>query len=194
MEQIVNSGWLEVIAGCMFGGKSEELIKRMKRVQYAGKKYQIFHPQVDKRYSEDHVVSHDKTQLKSTSVDEKNPLVILDLVEEDTEVVGVDEVQFFGDEIIEVVNKLADRGKRVIVAGLDTDFLAQPFGPAPALMATADFVTKVHAICVKCGNPASKSMRTVQSDEKVLIGAEDAYIPVCRRCFKQADATPQGGK
>lgn len=186
MENIVNSGWIEVVAGCMFGGKSEELIKRITRVQYAKKKFQIFHPQCDNRYSDQAVVSHDKAELPSTAVDEKNPLVIMDMVEADTEVVGIDEVQFFSDDIVEVANQLANQGKRVIVAGLDQDFLGQPFGPAPALMATAEFVTKVHAVCVKCGNPASKSKRTVQSEEKVLIGAGDAYIPVCRRCY-QAD-------
>lgn len=178
------AGCIEVICGSMFSGKTEELIRRLKRARFANQKIAIFKPAVDIRYSEDEVVSHDLHSLSSTPVDKAEK--ILALSPADVQVVGIDEAQFFGPEIVEVCQKLANRGVRVIVAGLDTDFLGKPFGAMPALMAVAEDVQKVHAICVKCGNLANHSHRLSKSEDLVLLGEKDVYEPLCRDCYNKA--------
>lgn len=178
------AGCIEVICGSMFSGKTEELIRRLKRARFANQKIAIFKPAVDIRYSEDEVVSHDSHSLSSTPVDKAEK--ILSLSPADIQVVGIDEAQFFGPEIVEVCQKLANRGVRVIVAGLDTDFLGKPFGAMPALMAVAEDVQKVHAICVKCGNLANHSHRLSKSEDLVLLGEKDVYEPLCRDCYNKA--------
>ena len=167
----------------MFSGKTEELIRRLKRAQFANQKIAIFKPGVDKRYSDVEVVSHDFHKLTSTPI--KDPADMLKVGPE-VKVVGVDEAQFFGDSLVEVCQTLANRGVRVIVAGLDMDYLGQPFGPMPRLMAVAEDVQKVHAICVKCGSLAYVSHRTVQNDKRVLLGETQEYEPLCRECYRQA--------
>jgi len=174
------TGWIEVVCGSMFSGKTEELLRRLTRARIARQKVEVFKPGIDKRYDEDDVVSHDSK--KSSSIPVENASQIL-FYAEDFEVVGIDEAQFFGDELVGVCNELADKGKRVIVAGLDMDYLGKPFGPIPQLLATAEYVTKVHAICMKCGNLANYSHRTVQNDKLVVLGETDAYEPLCRKCF-----------
>ena len=174
------TGWIEVICGSMFSGKTEELIRRLNRARIARQKVEVFKPAVDTRYDEKDVVSHD--EKKTSSIPVQNASQIL-FYAEDFEVVGIDEAQFFGDEIVNVCNQLAEKGKRVVVSGLDMDFKGNPFGPMPALMATAEYVTKVHAICMKCGNLANYSHRTVQNDKLVVLGETDAYEPLCRKCF-----------
>ncbi len=169
----------------MFSGKTEELIRRLKRAQFANQKIAIFKPSIDVRYSEVEVVSHDLHSIKSTPVASAH--YILDLPS-DTQVVGIDEAQFFDDEIIDVCQELANRGLRVIVAGLDTDFLGKPFGPMPSLMAIAEDVQKVHAICVKCGNLANHSHRLSRSADLVVLGEKDIYEPLCRECYNAAIA------
>ena len=188
LESPKQSGWLEVICGSMFSGKTEELIRRLKRANFAHQRVQIFKPGIDVRYSVNDVVSHDSNSIQSISVDSSQNIL---LYATDVDVVGIDEVQFFDDGIVDVCNMLADRGVRVIVAGLDMDYLAKPFGPMPALLARAEHITKVHAICVKCGQPAQHSHRlpTVQGagkDEQVLLGEMDKYEPLCRHCFNAA--------
>jgi len=178
------SGWIEVMTGSMFSGKTEELIRRLRRTQFAHQNLIIYKPRADSRYSKDRVVSHDSNFLESKAV--QNASQILFYAEE-FEVVGIDEAQFFDDELINVCNELANRGKRVIVAGLDMDFTGKPFGPIPQLMATAEYVTKVHAICIRCGNLANYSHRTTQEDKLVLLGETDAYEPLCRKCFIEAN-------
>ena len=178
------AGWIEVICGSMFSGKTEELIRRLNRAKIAKQKVEIFKPAIDTRYDEEDVVSHDSNAVKSNPV--QNASQILFYAEE-FEVVGIDEAQFFDDELINVCNELANRGKRVIVAGLDMDFTGKPFGPIPQLMATAEYVTKVHAICIRCGNLANYSHRTTQEDKLVLLGETDAYEPLCRKCFIEAN-------
>jgi thymidine kinase len=168
----------------MFSGKTEELIRRLNRARIAKQKVEIFKPAIDTRYDEEDVVSHDSNAVKSNPV--QNASQILFYAEE-FEVVGIDEAQFFDDELINVCNELANRGKRVIVAGLDMDFTGKPFGPIPQLMATAEYVTKVHAICIRCGNLANYSHRTTQEDKLVLLGETDAYEPLCRKCFIEAN-------
>jgi len=175
-------GWIEVIAGCMFAGKSEELIRRLSRLPYAKLKYQIFKPRLDDRDGA-FVKSHDDNCLSGTTVDEAED--ILALVEEDTLVVGIDEAQFFGKDLIAVCEELANRGLRVIVAGLDTTFEAEPFEPMPGLMAVAERVTKVYAHCVNCGSPAYRSHRLTASKEKVVTGAKGEYEALCRNCFSE---------
>ena len=177
-------GWIEVISGSMFSGKTEELIRRLKRARIARQKVEIFKPQIDVRYSEDEVVSHDSNSIRSTPVSSSRniPLMISDV-----DVVGIDEAQFFDKGLVEVAVKLADLGVRVIIAGLDMDFKGIPFGPIPGLMAIADDVTKVHAICVKCGNIAQFSHRLSDKEQVVLLGEKDVYEPLCRRCFKDAN-------
>lgn len=176
-------GWIEVICGSMFSGKTEELIRRLKRAQYANQKIEIFKPAIDQRYDDQMVTSHDANQIPSTSVPAAANIPIL---ANDCEVVGIDEAQFFDDEIVEVCNDLANRGMRVIVAGLDMDYKGNPFGPMPALMATAEYVTKVHAVCTHTGNLAHYSHR--KSDQKglVLLGEKDDYEPLSREAFSRA--------
>ncbi len=174
------TGWIEVVCGSMFSGKTEELLRRLTRARIARQKVEVFKPGIDKRYDEEDVVSHDSK--KSSSIPVENAAQIL-FYAEDFEVVGIDEAQFFGDELVSVCNELADNGKRVIVAGLDMDYLGKPFGPIPQLLATAEYVTKVHAICMKCGNLANYSHRTVKNDKLVVLGETDAYELLCRKCF-----------
>ncbi len=173
-------GSIEVIAGSMFSGKTEELIRRLRRANFANLKVEIFKPSVDTRYSETRVVSHDEKSIISTPVESANSILLL---AEGVEVVGIDEAQFFDDSLIDVCTKLADRGVRVIVAGLDMDFTGRPFGPMPALMAIAEFVTKAHAICVRCGNLAHYSHRKTMDDKVVVLGEKDIYEPLCRICY-----------
>ena len=177
-------GWIELICGSMFSGKTEELIRRIRRAQFAKQKIELFKPAIDTRYAETEMVSHDATALPSTPV--HNAAEILLYVSMDTvEVVGIDEAQFFDDGIVAVCNQLANDGIRVIVAGLDMDYLGNPFGPMPKLMAIAEYVSKVHAICTRCGDLAHYSHRTVANDKQVLLGEKDAYEPLCRGCFQQ---------
>ncbi len=173
-------GWIEVIAGSMFSGKTEELIRRLRRAKYANQKVEIFKPRIETRYSENEVVSHDARAIMSTPVESSANILLL---VSDIEVVGIDEAQFFDEGLVEVCNKLANDGIRVIVAGLDMDYLGVPFGPVPKLMSIAEYVTKVHAICMRCGNLASYSHRLSSNDKRVLLGEKDAYEPLCRECF-----------
>ena len=177
-------GRIEVVCGSMFSGKTEELIRRMKRAKFARQKVEIFKPSIDTRYSEEDVVSHDQQHIPSTPVDSSAALLLL---AGDIDVVGIDEAQFFDHGLVAVCNELANRGVRVIVAGLDMDFKGEPFGPMPALCAVADDVTKVHAICVKCGALAYLSHRLVSNDRRVLLGEKDEYEPLCRECYRQAE-------
>jgi thymidine kinase len=181
------TGWIEVIAGSMFSGKSEELIRRLNRARIARQKVQVFKPKIDARYSDEEIASHSgQTHL---SVPVATTAEMMSHIDEDTQVVGIDEGQFFDEEIIDAVNKLADDGKRVIVAGLDQDFKGTPFEPMPRLLAIAEFITKIHAICVKCGATANFTQRTVESDALVEVGAADKYEARCRKCFvPHADA------
>jgi thymidine kinase len=181
-------GWIEVICGSMFCGKSEELIRRVKRVEIAKKKVQVFKPSLDNRYSMDFVYSHDGNQIKAINV--KGSRDILELVEHDTQVVAIDEVQFFDPGIVEVCRTLADRGLRVILAGLDQDFRGEPFGSVPELLAIAEYVDKLQAICVVCGGPATRTQRLINgkpafySDPVILVGAKEVYEARCRRCHE----------
>ena len=177
-----NRGWIEVICGSMFSGKTEELIRRLKRAEFAKQKVEIFKPQVDVRYSEEEVVSHDENSILSTPVSISRNILLLST---DVRVVGIDEAQFFDLGLIEVCNTLANRGIRVVVAGLDIDYLGRPFGPIPGLLATAEYITKVHAICVKCGNLANHSHRFGTGDKLVQLGETDSYEPLCRKCFHE---------
>ena len=182
-----HAGWVEVIAGSMFSGKSEELIRRLRRAKIARQRVQVFKPEIDERYSRDHIVSHSEMRHESRAV--RTAAEIRSLVEPSTEVVGIDEGQFFDSDLVAVVNELADRGVRVIVAGLDQDYTGRPFGPMPHLLAVAEYITKTHAICVRCGQPANYSQRTVEVEGQVVVGAADAYEARCRRCFvPHADA------
>ena len=173
-------GWIEVVTGCMFSGKTEELIRRMKRSRIANRKVEIFKPQVDTRYDEEAVVSHDENHIPSTPVSHARNILLL---ASDTEVVGIDEAQFFDESLVDVCEALALRGIRVIAAGLDMDFKGRPFGPMPQLLAVAEYVTKVHAICMQCGDPATHSYRIVSDSGVILLGEKDAYEPRCRACF-----------
>lgn len=181
-------GCIEVVCGSMFSGKTEELIRRMKRAQFAKQKVEIFKPAIDVRYSEVEVVSHNHNAILSTPVESSSSILLL---AEDVEVVGVDEAQFFDDGIVDVVRELAAKGIRVIVAGLDMDYKGEPFGPMPALMAIADDVFKAHAICVRCGNLATFSHRTVESERQVLLGETEKYEPLCRECYAKANGLIQ---
>jgi len=176
-------GWIEVICGSMFSGKTEELIRRLKRSQIAKQKVEIFKPQVDTRYNEEMVVSHDANEIRSTPVP---AAANIRLLADGCDVVGIDEAQFFDDEIVTVCNDLANKGIRVVVAGLDMDFKGNPFGPMPALMATAEYVTKVHAVCTRTGNLANYSFRKSNNDKLVLLGETDAYEPLSRAAFYKA--------
>jgi thymidine kinase len=181
-------GWIEVIVGSMFSGKSEELIRRLRRAQIARQKVQIFKPVVDTRYSEDHIVSHSEMRIESCAMPSARAL--LDCVPKETEVVGIDEGQFFDVELPMVCTTLADQGKRVIVAGLDQDYLGKPFEPMPQLLAIAEYITKTHAICMVCGNPANHTQRLIASGDRVLVGAQGVYEARCRRCFDPLLAGP----
>jgi thymidine kinase len=176
-------GSIEVITGSMFSGKTEELIRRLRRAQFAGLKVEIFKPSLDKRYSETRVVSHDEKSIISTPVD--NPSAIL-LLSSDVDVVAIDEAQFFDNSLVNVCNELADSGVRVLIAGLDMNFMGKPFGPMPALLSIAEFVTKVHAICMRCGNLAQYSFRKSEDEQVVLLGEKNLYEPLCRDCFNKA--------
>lgn len=177
-------GSIEVICGSMFSGKTEELLRRLKRAEIARLKVEIFKPTTDTRYDETAVVSHNYNSIAASPVAHSSAILLLNT---DTQVVGIDEAQFFDDGLPEVCNQLANKGVRVIVAGLDMDFSGQPFGPVPALMAVAEMVTKVHAICVCCGGPAMYSFRRVASEAKILLGEKESYEPRCRRCFHARD-------
>ena len=176
-----NQGWIEVIVGSMFSGKSEELIRRLRRAQIARQKVQIFKPALDTRYSDDHIVSHSEMRIPSCAV--RTARELLDKVAPDTEVVGIDEGQFFDAELPMVCDTLAEQGKRVIVAGLDKDYLGKPFEPMPHLLAIAEYITKTLAICMVCGNPANHTQRLVVSEDRVLLGTQGTYEARCRRCF-----------
>jgi len=179
-----NKGWIEVVCGSMFSGKTEELIRRMKRAKFTQQKVEIFKPAIDTRYHEEDVVSHEGNAIKSTPVPSSSNILLL---ANDVEVIGIDEAQFFDDNLPRVCRQLADQGIRVIIAGLDMDFKGEPFGPMPALMANAEFVTKVHAICMHCGDLAQFSHRKIANDEVVLLGETQEYEPLCRRCFNEAN-------
>jgi thymidine kinase len=183
-----NQGWIEVIVGSMFSGKSEELIRRLRRAQIARQNVQIFKPYVDTRYSHEHIVSHSEMRIPSVPVTTAREL--LAQVQPNTEVVGIDEGQFFDAELPAVCNALADQGKRVIVAGLDKDFLGKPFEPMPQLLAIAEYITKTLAICMVCGNPANHTQRLVPSGDRVLLGATGTYEARCRKCFDPHLAEP----
>jgi thymidine kinase len=181
MRHKVSPGWIEVIVGCMFSGKTEELIKQLKRAQYANQKLQVFKPKIDDRYSEDHVASHNQSLFPSVVV--QSSYEILSRVQKNTQVVGIDEGQFFDAELVDVATVLANSGKRVIIAGLDTDWKGRPFGNIPALMAIAEVVRKQHAICMVCGEPATRTQRMVPSDGDILVGSTEAYEARCRTHF-----------
>lgn len=182
-----NIGWVEVICGSMFSGKTEELIRRLKRALIAKQKVQVFKPKLDTRYSNVHVTSHSAQQLNALNIE--HPEQILELLEDNTRIVGIDEAQFLSPAVVDVCQRLANRGLRVIVAGLDLDYRGVPFGSMPLLMATAEFVTKMSAICTNCGNPASRSQRIrtktpAEASSQIVVGAEDLYEARCRRCFE----------
>lgn len=174
-----NTGWIEVIAGCMFSGKTEELIRRLRRAEIAKQKVMIFKPKIDNRYSEYEIVSHSEQSMKAVIVSLASEIAEL---AKDAEVIGIDEGQFFDDDLVEVCNKLADEGKRVIVAGLDQDYKGMPFEPIPKLLAVAEYITKTLAICVVCGNPADRTQRKTSSGGRILVGATDLYEARCRKC------------
>ena len=176
-------GSVEVIAGSMFSGKTEELIRRLRRAMFAGLKVEIFKPSLDKRYSEIRVVSHDEKSINCTPVDNASSILLL---ADNCDVIGIDEAQFFDDSIVSVCNQLADNGLRIVVAGLDMDYMGKPFGPMPALLAISEFVTKVHAICTRCGNLAQYSYRKSTESQQVLLGEKDIYEPLCRKCYNKA--------
>lgn len=188
MREGVNTGWIEVICGSMFSGKSEELIRRVHRVQIAKKKVQVFKPTIDNRYSIQHIYSHNGTKVEAVNVTKSKD--ILEKIEPDTEVIAIDEAQFYDDDIVSICQKLANQGKRVIVAGLDQDFRGEPFGPIPKLLAIAEYINKLQAICMVCGNTASMTQRLVNgqpakySDSTILIGAKESYEARCRKCHE----------
>ncbi len=178
-------GRIEVVCGSMFSGKTEELIRRLKRAKFAKQRVEIFKPSIDVRYSEEEVVSHDQNSIMSTPIDSSSSILLL---ANDIDVIGIDEAQFLDEGLVDVCNQLANRGVRVIIAGLDMDYRGVPFGPIPGLCAIADEVTKVHAICVKCGALAYVSHRLVESDKRVLLGETQEYEPLCRECYQKAIA------
>jgi thymidine kinase len=183
----ITTGWIEVIAGSMFSGKSEELIRRLRRAKIARQKVQVFKPELDSRFSQDHIVSHSEMRHESANI--RSASEVLAKVDLDTEVVGIDEGQFFDNELVNVANQLAQRGVRVIIAGLDQDYTGKPWEPMPQLLAVAEYITKTHAICMKCGQPANYTQRTFESEERVAVGGEGMYEARCRRCFvPHADA------
>lgn len=188
MYQQYNQGFIEVITGCMFAGKSEELIRRIKTLEYAHKRIAIFKPAIDKRYSDAYIVSHNGKRVKSFVISKAEEIYAY--MQEDYDVVAIDEVQFFDEEIVKICNELANQGKRVIVAGLDMDFRGEPFKVMPALLATAEFVTKLTAVCMKCGAPATRSQRLIDgkpanaNDKIIQVGAKEAYEARCRHCHE----------
>jgi thymidine kinase len=182
------AGWIEVICGSMFSGKTEELLRRLNRAFIARQNVEIFKPAIDTRYHEQNVVSHNANSIRSTPVQFANDILLLAGT---SEVVGIDEAQFFDEQLVEVCQSLANSGKRVIVAGLDMDFSGKPFGPMPQLMAIAEYVTKVHAICIKCGDIANYSYRKTGGEKKVMLGEKDTYEARCRRCFVKGPAAEQ---
>lgn len=182
-----DTGWIEVITGCMFSGKTEELIRRLNRARYARQTVVIFKPRIDARYAPDSVVSHSRQELAAIAIDE--PHEILEPAEE-FEVIGIDEAQFLGTALVPIAERLANDGKRVVVAGLDQDFLGRPFEPMPQLMAVAEYVTKNLAICMRCGNPADRSQRLVRRDATVVVGGTETYEARCRRCFDPTSTAP----
>jgi thymidine kinase len=190
-----NMGWIEVVVGPMFSGKSEELIRRLRRAEFARQRVQIFKPAIDERYSVNEIISHSGLGIASDNVTKASE--IMEKVQARTEVIGVDEAQFLGDEVVEVCTKLANLGKRVIVAGLDTDYRGRPFEPMPRLLAVAEEITKLLAICVRCGNPAVHTQRLVDNEELIVVGAAGVYEARCRRCFEPnpalANAKPETG-
>lgn len=178
-----HSGWIEVICGSMFSGKTEELIRRLNRARIAKQRVEIFKPHIDTRYSEEDVVSHNANAIHSIPVESASQILFYS---NEIDVVGIDEAQFFDNELAAVCEQLANQGIRVIVAGLDMDFLGKPFGPIPELMAVAEYVTKVHAICMRCGSLAQYSHRTVANEKLVMLGETDSYEPLCRKCYLEA--------
>jgi len=174
-----DTGWVEVITGCMFSGKTEELIRRLRRAQIAKQKVKIFKPRIDARYSENSIVSHNEQSLPSILIDDINELL---KYSDDAQVIGIDEAQFFTEEIVQICNLLASQGKRIIISGLDQDYTGKPFEPVPQLLAIAEYITKQHAICVVCGNPADKTQRKTTESERVVVGAADIYEARCRKC------------
>lgn len=180
-------GRIEVICGSMFSGKSEELIRRLRRAVIARQKVQAFKPEMDDRYSPDDIVSHDERRIECTKVERASE--ILDLIEDETRVVAIDEAQFLGEGLVEVCEDLAYRGKRVIVAGLDQDFRGKPFEPIPQLLALAENITKTMAVCMVCGAPANKTQRLIESDERIVVGAGETYEPRCRKCYRPPKST-----
>ena len=185
-----SSGWIEVIAGSMFSGKSEELIRRLRRAKIARQKVQVFKPNIDSRFSDNQIVSHSEMRHESSNI--RSAAEVRAKVEPDTEVVGIDEGQFFDNELVDVANELAQRGVRVIIAGLDQDYTGRPWEPMPQLLAIAEYITKTHAICMKCGQPANYSQRTFESEERVAVGAAGMYEARCRRCFVPHADAPTG--
>ena len=179
-----NSGWIEVICGSMFSGKTEELIRRLNRARFAKQNLESFKPALDTRFHDSDVVSHDENAIRSTPVQFANDILLL---AGNSDVVGIDEAQFFDVHLVDVVTKLADQGKRVIIAGLDMDYLGEPFGPMPALMAVAEFVTKVHPICIRCGAIAVYSHRLTKDKNTVVVGEKETYEPLCRVCYNESE-------
>ncbi|MCF8008522.1 MAG: thymidine kinase [Halanaerobiales bacterium] len=188
MYKINNSGWIEVITGPMYSGKSEELIRRIRRVKIAKKNVKVFKPIIDNRYSEDNLVSHSGDRIEAIPVD--HPEELFERLDQETEVVAIDEIQFFSDEIVPICEKLADRGIRVIVAGLDRDFKNEPFEPVPELLSRAEYIEKLHAICLQCGDPATRTQRLIDgepasyTDPIILVGATENYEARCRSCHE----------
>jgi len=186
MREVKSTGWIEVICGSMFSGKSEELIRRVHRVQIARKKVQVFKPIIDNRFAIQYIYSHNGSKVEAINISQ--PKELLEKLETDTEIIAIDEAQFFSDNIISICQKLADQGKRIIIAGLDQDFRGEPFGPVPKLLAIAEYIDKLQAICMVCGNPASRTQRLVNgkpakySDPTILIGAKESYEARCRKC------------
>ena len=187
-----NMGWIEVVVGPMFSGKSEELIRRLRRAEFARQRVQIFKPAIDERYAANEIVSHNGLGIPSDNVSRASE--VLQKVQPRTEVIGIDEAQFLGEEIVDVCTQLANSGKRVIVAGLDTDYRGRPFEPMPRLLAIAEEITKLLAICVRCGNPAVHTQRLVESEELIVVGAMGTYEARCRRCFEPNPALAQERK
>ena len=190
VQENINRGWIEVITGSMFSGKTEELIRRLKRARIAMQRVEIFKPKIDTRYDEEQVVSHDENAIVSTPVETAANIL---LMTSEVDVIGIDEAQFFDQGLIEVCNQLANSGIRVIVAGLDMDYRGVPFGPIPGLLAIAEYVTKVHAICIRCGSLAQYTYRKSEEDKLVLLGEKDEYEPLCRMCFRQAKDQRKSG-
>jgi thymidine kinase len=180
-------GWIEVICGGMFSGKTEELIRRLNRARIAKQKVEIFKPRIDTRYDQEQVISHDANAILSTPVESASQILLLS---NNVDVVGIDEAQFFDAGLTGVCNRLANTGIRVIVAGLDMDYLGNPFGPMPSLIATAEYVTKIHAICMNCGDLANYSRRIIRGDRLVVLGEKDVYEPLCRKCFLEKQKNP----